>query len=192
MQMGRIFMALTHSSMLALGTKATDFKLMDTITGKSYRLLKAAKDSKATVIMFICNHCPYVKHVIHELVQLAKDYQAKSISFVAISANDAINYPEDTPEKMTQLAKQLNFSFPYLYDKTQSTAKVYQAACTPDFFIFDKDFFCVYRGQLDSSRPGNKIPVTGKDIRSVLDNILQGKPVNPLQIPSMGCNIKWK
>lgn len=192
MQMGRIFMALTHSSMLALGTKATDFKLMDTITGKSYRLLKEAKDSKATVIMFICNHCPYVKHVIHELVQLAKDYQAKSISFVAISANDAVNYPEDAPEKMTQLAKQLSFSFPYLYDETQSTAKVYQAACTPDFFIFDKDFFCVYRGQLDSSRPGNKIPVTGKDIRSALDNILQGKPLNPLQIPSMGCNIKWK
>ncbi len=192
MQMGRIFMALTHSSMLALGTKATDFKLMDTITGKSYRLLKEAKDSKATVIMFICNHCPYVKHVIHELVQLAKDYQAKSISFVAISANDAVNYPEDAPEKMTQLAKQLSFSFPYLYDETQSTAKVYQAACTPDFFIFDKDFFCVYRGQLDGSRPGNKIPVTGKDIRSALDNILQGKPLNPLQIPSMGCNIKWK
>jgi thiol-disulfide isomerase/thioredoxin len=192
LQMGRIFMALTHSSMLALGTKATDFKLMDTITGKSYRLLKEAKDSKATVIMFICNHCPYVKHVIHELVQLAKDYQAKSISFVAISANDAVNYPEDAPEKMTQLAKQLSFSFPYLYDETQSTAKVYQAACTPDFFIFDKDFFCVYRGQLDGSRPGNKIPVTGKDIRSALDNILQGKPLNPLQIPSMGCNIKWK
>lgn len=192
MQMGRIFMALTHSSMLALGTKATDFKLMDTITGKSYRLLKEAKDSKATVIMFICNHCPYVKHVIHELVQLAKDYQAKSISFVAISANDAVNYPEDAPEKMTQLAKQLSFSFPYLYDETQSTAKVYQAACTPDFFIFDKDFFCIYRGQLDGSRPGNKIPVTGKDIRSALDNILQGKPLNPLQIPSMGCNIKWK
>lgn len=192
MQMGRIFMALTHSSMLALGTKATDFKLMDTITGKSYRLLKEAKDSKATVIMFICNHFPYVKHVIHELVQLAKDYQAKSISFVAISANDAVNYPEDAPEKMTQLAKQLSFSFPYLYDETQSTAKVYQAACTPDFFIFDKDFFCVYRGQLDGSRPGNKIPVTGKDIRSALDNILQGKPLNPLQIPSMGCNIKWK
>ena len=192
MQMGRIFMALTHSSMLALGTKATDFKLMDTITGKSYRLLKEAKDSKATVIMFICNHCPYVKHVIHELVQLAKDYQAKSISFVAISANDAVNYPEDAPEKMTQLAKQLSFSFPYLYDETHSTAKVYQAACTPDFFIFDKDFFCVYRGQLDGSRPGNKIPVTGKDIRSALDNILQGKPLNPLQIPSMGCNIKWK
>jgi len=192
LQMGRIFMALTHSSMLALGTKATDFKLMDTITGKSYRLLKEAKDSKATVIMFICNHCPYVKHVIHELVQLAKDYQAKSISFVAISANDAVNYPEDAPEKMTQLAKQLSFSFPYLYDETQSTAKVYQAACTPDFFIFDKDFFCIYRGQLDGSRPGNKIPVTGKDIRSALDNILQGKPLNPLQIPSMGCNIKWK
>ncbi|MGC1854388.1 MAG: thioredoxin family protein [Candidatus Aquirickettsiella sp.] len=182
-------MALTSSSMLALGTKAPDFKLMDTLTNKSYSL-KDAKRSKATVIMFICNHCPYVKHVIGELVQLAKDYQAKAISFVGISANDAIAYPEDAPEKMAQLAKQL--TFPYLYDETQSTAKAYQAACTPDFFIFDKDLLCVYRGQLDGSRPGNKIPVTGKDIRSALDNILQGKPVNPHQLPSMGCNIKWK
>lgn len=189
--MGRVFMALTPSSMLALCTKAPDFKLMDTLTGKSYSS-KESKDSKATVIMFICNHCPYVKHVIHELVQLAKDYQAKGISFIAISANDAAGFPEDAPEKMTRLAKQLDFSFPYLYDETQLTAKAYQAACTPDFFIFDKDFLCVYRGQLDGSRPGNKIPVTGEDIRLALDNILQAKPVNPHQLPSMGCNIKWK
>lgn len=184
-------MALTPSSMLALGTQAPDFKLMDTLTGKTYNL-EVAKGPKATVIMFICNHCPYVKHVVHELVRLAKDYQAKDIGFVAISANDAAGYPEDAPEKMTQLARQLGFSFPYLYDETQSTAKAYQAACTPDFFIFDKDLLCIYRGQLDGSRPGNKIPVTGKDIRSALDNILQGKPINPHQIPSMGCNIKWK
>ncbi len=177
--------------MLALGTQAPDFKLLDTISGKFYSL-KDSQGSKATVIMFICNHCPYVKHVIHELVKLANDYIAKDISFVAISANDAIAYPEDAPEKMAQLAKQLGFSFPYLYDETQKTAKAYHAACTPDFFVFDKNFSCVYRGQLDGSRAGNKIPITGKDIRSALDNILRDKPVNPQQIPSMGCNIKWK
>lgn len=177
--------------MLALGTQAPDFKLLDTISGKFYSL-KVSQGSKATVIMFICNHCPYVKHVLHELVQLANDYLAKGISFVAISANDVIAYPEDAPEKMAQLAKQLGFSFPYLYDKTQKTAKAYRAACTPDFFVFDKNFSCVYRGQLDGSRPGNKIPVTGKDIRSALNNVLQDKPVNSHQIPSVGCNIKWK
>lgn len=177
--------------MIDLETKAPDFKLLDTVTGKPYDL-KETKDSKATVIMFICNHCPYVKHVILELVKLARDYQSKGIAFIAINANDAIAYPEDAPKKMTQLAKQLGFSFPYLYDETQSIAKAYQAACTPDFFIFNKDLLCVYRGQLDGSRPGNKIPVTGKDIRSALNNILQGKPVSPQQQPSMGCNIKWK
>lgn len=188
---GENLMALTPSSMLALGTRAPDFKLLDTLTDKSYSL-QAAKGPKATVIMFICNHCPYVKHVMHELVRLAKDYQVKDIAFVAINSNDAEAYPEDAPEKMAQLAKQLGFSFPYLYDKTQSIAKAYQATCTPDFFIFDKDLLCIYRGQLDGSRPGNKTAVTGKDIRAALDNILQGKPVNPQQIPSMGCNIKWK
>ena len=184
-------MALTSSNMLALGTQAPDFKLLDTISGKFYSL-KNSQGSKATVIMFICNHCPYVKHVMHELVQLANDYIAKGISFMAISANDVIAYPEDAPEKMAQLAKQLRFSFPYLYDETQITAKAYHAACTPDFFVFDKNLLCVYRGQLDGSRPGNKIPVTGKDIRSALNNLLQNIPVNPHQIPSMGCNIKWK
>lgn len=184
-------MALTPSSMLALGTKAPDFKLTNTLTGKLFQL-KDIHGSKAIVIMFICNHCPFVKHVIHELVRLAKDYQTKGVSFIAISANDAKAYPEDAPEKMAQLAKQLDFSFPYLYDETQSTAKAYKAACTPDFFIFNKDLLCVYRGQLDGSRPGNKIPVTGKDIRSALDNILERKPVNSKQFPSMGCNIKWK
>lgn len=184
-------MALTSSNMLALGTQAPNFKLLDTTSGKFYSL-KDSQGSKATVIMFICNHCPYVKHIMHELVQLANDYIAKGISFVAISANDATAYPEDAPEKMAQLAKQLGFSFPYLYDETQKTAKAYHAACTPDFFVFDKGFSCVYRGQLDGSRPGNKIPVTGRDIRSALDNILRDKPVNPQQVPSMGCNIKWK
>ncbi len=184
-------MALTASNMLPLGTQAPDFKLLDTISGKFYSL-KDSQGSKAIVIMFICNHCPYVKHVMHELVQLANDYLAKDISFVAISANDVIAYPEDAPEKMAKVAKQLDFSFPYLYDETQNTAKAYHAACTPDFFVFDKNFSCIYRGQLDGSRPGNKIPVTGTDIRSALDNILQDKQVNPQQIPSMGCNIKWK
>lgn len=184
-------MALTPSNMLALGTQAPDFKLLDTSTGRFYSL-KDNKRSKAIVIMFICNHCPYVKRVIHELVRLANDYQAKDIAFVAISANDAIAYPEDAPEKMAELAKQLDFSFPYLYDETQTTAKAYHAACTPDFFVFDKNFLCVYRGQLDGSRPGNKIPVTGKDIRLALDSILQNKPINPQQISSIGCNIKWK
>ncbi len=177
--------------MLPLGTKAAEFKLTDTLTGKSHRL-QDTHGATATVIMFICNHCPYVKHVIHELIHLANDYQPKGIVFVAISANNATEYPEDGPEKMAQIGKQLNFSFPYLYDETQLTAKAYHATCTPDFFIFDKERLCVYRGQLDGSRPGNKVPVSGKDIRSALDNVLQDKPVNPEQLPSMGCNIKWK
>lgn len=177
--------------MIDLGTNAPDFKLLDTLTNK-YLSLKNLKSAKATVIMFICNHCPYVKHVNHQLVQLAKDYQVKGISFIAISANDAKTFPEDSPSNMAKLGKSLNFSFPYLYDETQSIAKAYQAACTPDFYIFDKNLRCVYRGQLDASRPGNKIPVTGKDIRAALNNILDGKLVNPQQIPSMGCNIKWK
>lgn len=184
-------MALTPSNMLALGTRAPDFELLDTLTGK-HRSLKQLKSPKSTVIMFICNHCPYVKHIIHELIQLADDYQAKGISFIAISANDAQTYPEDGPAKMSKLGKALNFGFPYLYDETQSVAKAYQAACTPDFYIFDNDLLCVYRGQLDDSRPGNKIPVTGKDIRAALDNILNNNPINSHQTPSMGCNIKWK
>ncbi|EDP45657.1 thioredoxin family protein [Rickettsiella grylli] len=185
-------MTLTPSRMLPLGTKAPDFTLQDTLTSKPYHLFDHVRDSKATVIMFICNHCPFVKHVIQEIIRLAKDYQAKGISFIAISANDALNYPEDAPHKMTQLGKLLNFSFPYLYDETQSIAKAYHATCTPDFFIFDKNLLCVYRGQFDDSRPSNKIPVTGKDIRSALENILKEKLVNPHQLPSMGCNIKWK
>lgn len=185
-------MSLTPSSMLPLGTKAPDFTLNDTLTGESYHLFDNVHNSKATVIMFICNHCPFVKHVIHEIIRLAKDYHAKGISFIAISANDAVSYPEDAPQKMAQLGKLLNFNFPYLYDETQSTAKAYHATCTPDFFIFDKNLLCIYRGQLDASRPNNKIPVTGKDIRSALENLLKGRPVNPQQLPSMGCNIKWK
>ncbi|MES2998074.1 MAG: thioredoxin family protein [Pseudomonadota bacterium] len=184
-------MSLTPSSMLALGTKAANFELLDTKSGKVYSL-QALKSAKATVIMFICNHCPYVKHVQMELIKLAKDYQAKGITFIAISSNDAKTYPEDAPKEMAKLAKRLAYPFPYLYDETQAIAKNYQAACTPDFFVFDKDLLCVYRGQLDDSRPGNNIPVTGKAIRSALDNILAGSPVDSKQNPSMGCNIKWK
>ncbi|WP_218814075.1 thioredoxin family protein [Rickettsiella endosymbiont of Dermanyssus gallinae] len=184
-------MALTPSNMLALGTKAPDFELLDTKSGKVCRLTEL-KSEKATVIMFICNHCPYVKHIQTELIQLAKDYQTKGISFIAISSNDAESYPEDAPKEMAKLAKQLGYPFPYLYDEIQSTAKSYQAACTPDFFVFDNALRCVYRGQLDDSTPGNKIPVTGKTLRSALDNILIDAPVATEQKPSIGCNIKWK
>lgn len=184
-------MALTPSNMLPLGTKAPDFTLLDTVSGKSLSL-QQLKSEVATVVMFICNHCPYVKHVQQELVKIAHDYQNKQIKFIAISANDASNYPDDGPEKMRETAQKLNFSFPYLYDESQIVAKAYQAACTPDYFIFDKDLRCVYRGQLDDSRPGNGIPITGKDVRAALDAILAGIAVSADQKLSMGCNIKWK
>jgi peroxiredoxin len=184
-------MALTPSTMLALGSKAPNFKLLDTTSGHTFTL-QQLKSPKATVIMFICNHCPYVKHIQQQLIQLAIDYQTKGIVFIAISANDAESYPEDGPQEMAKNAKRLGYPFPYLYDETQTTAKAYQAACTPDFYVFDKDLLCVYRGQLDDSRPGNDIAVTGNDLRAALNNILSGEPVNPAQKPSMGCNIKWK
>lgn len=184
-------MAATPSNMIPLGTIAPDFTLPDTVTGRMMSL-QELKSEIATVIMFICNHCPYVQHVQHELVRLAKDYQPKGISFIAISSNDVVGYPDDAPDKMKEVAERLGYPFPYLYDETQEVAKAYQAACTPDFYIFDKDLKCVYRGQLDDSRPGNLIPVTGRDIRAALDSILRGEPVNPDQKPSIGCNIKWK
>lgn len=184
-------MALTPSNMLPLGTRAPDFILTDTVSGKQLSL-QQLKSAIATVIMFICNHCPYVKHVQQALVTLAQDYQPKNIAFIAISSNDIKNYPDDAPEKMRETAQQFGYPFPYLYDDTQTIAKAYQAACTPDFFIFDHDLKCVYRGQLDESRPGNSIPVTGKDIRAALEAILAKEPVNPEQKPSIGCNIKFK
>ncbi len=184
-------MANTPSNMLPLGTTAPSFILPDTISGKKLSL-NELKSDKATVIMFICNHCPFVKHVNQQLVRLANDYMPVGISFIAISSNDVINYPEDAPDKMKQVAENLGSPFPYLYDESQDVARAYDAACTPDFYIFDKDKKLVYRGQLDNSRPGNDIPVTGKDIRDVLDNILHNQPVNPEQKPSMGCNVKWK
>lgn len=177
--------------MVELGTKAPGFFLPDTASGRNLSL-EDVKGKVATVIMFICNHCPFVKHVNEGLVKLSNDYKNKDVGFAAISANDVINYPDDAPGLMTQVAKQLKYPFPYLYDESQDTAKAYNAACTPDFFIYDKDLKLVYRGQLDDSRPGNEIPVTGKDIRQALDCLISNKPIPHEQRPSIGCNIKWK
>ena len=184
-------MAMTPSNMIALGTKAPDFKLVNTVDD-TLVTLDSAKGVNGTLIMFICNHCPFVKHVNAQLSQLAKDYASKGINCIAISSNDAENYPEDAPDKMKQNAIDNDFKFPYLYDQTQAVAKAYDAACTPDFYVFDRDLALVYRGQLDDSRPGNGIPVTGKDIRQALDNMLNDKPISEVQKPSIGCNIKWK
>ena len=184
-------MARTPSTMVALGTVAPDFNRPDTVSGKTLSL-ENVKGTLATVIMFICNHCPFVKHVNPELVKLANDYQHRGIGFVAISANDVINYPDDSPELMAKVANQLKYPFPYLYDESQDVAKAYDAACTPDFFIYDKALRLVYRGQLDDSRPGNEIALTGKDIRNALDCIINDQPVSEQQKPSIGCNIKWK
>jgi peroxiredoxin len=184
-------MAETPSKMIPLGTIAPDVTLPDTVSGKMMRL-EELKSDKAAAIMFICNHCPFVKHVQKGLVSLANDYIPKDISFVAISSNDVKNYPADSPQRMKEVAKELGYPFPYLYDETQEVARAYQAACTPDFYIFDGDMKLVYRGQLDESRSGNNIPVTGKDIRNALDQILKGEPVSEHQKPSIGCNIKWK
>ena len=184
-------MALTPSNMIPLGTTAPDFTLPDTVSGSTVTL-NQLKGAQATVVMFICNHCPYVKHVNPELVRLANDYMAKGINFIAISSNDITGHPEDAPDKMKELAAKENFPFPYLYDETQAVAKAYDAACTPDFYIFDKGLKLVYRGQLDDSRPSNNVPLSGKDIRQALDNILAGQPVSPYQRPGIGCNIKWK
>jgi peroxiredoxin len=177
--------------MLPLGTKAPGFRLWDAISDEDLSL-RELKSDIATVIMFICNHCPYVKHVQKGLVELANDYIPKGISFIAICSNDIENYPDDSPENMRAVAKRLGYPFPYLFDESQEVARAYDATCTPDFFIFDEELKCVYRGQMDDSRPGNEKPVTGKDVRDALDNILSGKPVTEVQYPSIGCNIKWK
>lgn len=181
----------TESMMLDLGTKAPAFRLPDTVTGDTFSLYEI-KSETATVIMFICNHCPYVQHIQHELVSLAREYISKGVSFIAISSNDISAYPEDAPEKMQDIALSLGYPFPYLYDETQEVAKSYKAACTPDIYVFDKDLLLVYRGQFDDSRPGNNKPVTGKDLRGALDAVLSGQPVSSEQIPSIGCSIKWK
>ena len=184
-------MSLTPSNMIPLGTTAPDFTLPDVVSGNRYSL-HDLKGEKGTVIMFICNHCPFVKHINPELVKLANDYREQGFKFIAISSNDAQSHPEDGPEKMKEQAIALNYPFPYLYDESQEVAKAYDAACTPDFYIFDVLLKLVYRGQLDDSRPGNNIPLSGKDIRLALDNIWIGREVPPMQRPSIGCNIKWK
>ncbi len=184
-------MALTPSTMLALETPAPYFELPDAISGKTFSI-NNLKGEKASVVMFICNHCPYVIHVNPEIARIAKDYKHKGISFVAISSNDIEAHPEDAPDKMKTLAAEAGFDFPYLYDESQSVAKDYDAACTPDFYIFDKNLKLSYRGRIDNSRPNSAIPLSGKDLRTALDAILEEKAVSPVQFPSMGCNIKWK
>lgn len=184
-------MSLTPSNMLPLGTKAPDFELLDVVSGEKKNLAELKSDT-ATVIMFICNHCPYVVHVQDELLRLAKDYMSKGVKFIAISSNDVENYPQDSPEKMKELAEDLNYPFSYLYDESQEVAKNYDAACTPDFYVFDGETKLSYRGRLDESRPNTNIPLTGKDLRHALDCILADKENIYPQIPSMGCNIKWK
>ncbi|WP_321826794.1 thioredoxin family protein [Maribacter dokdonensis] len=184
-------MARTESNMLALGTVAPEFSLMDTVSEKTMNL-HAMNGEVGTLIMFICNHCPFVIHVNPEIVKMAKEFQSKGIQFIAISSNDVEKYPEDAPNFMRIKAKAENYTFPYLYDEDQTVAKAYDAACTPDFFLFDNELKLVYRGQLDHSRPGNGLPLTGIDLRNAMENLIKGKEISAIQKPSIGCNIKWK
>ncbi len=183
-------MALTPSTMLPIGTTAPDFALPDT-EGKTISLADFA-GAPALVVAFICNHCPYVKHVREGFRDLATSYQAKGVAFVGISSNDVTTHPDDSPQKMAEEKASVGYTFPYLYDESQAVAQAYQAACTPDFYIFDQDSKLVYRGQLDDSRPGNGLPVTGNDLKAALDAVLGGQSVATEQKPSIGCNIKWK
>ena len=183
-------MSLTPSTMLPLGTVAPDFRLPDT-SGKTVSLADF-KNAPALLVVFMCNHCPYVKHIRQGLAQLGRDYQAKGAVIIGINSNDAVNYPADSPAKMKEEMHVAGYTFPYLYDETQAVARAYRAACTPDIYLFDKEKKLVYRGQFDDSRPGNGMRVTGMDLRDALDAVLGGKPVAKEQIPSIGCNIKWK
>jgi len=183
-------MVRTPSTMLPLGTPAPDFSLPN-IDGRTVALADVA-GAKATLVMFICNHCPFVKHVADQLAALGRDYAGRGVGIVAISSNDVATHPADSPEQMVHEAEQRGYVFPYLYDQTQEVAHAYHAACTPDFFLFDGSRKLVYRGQLDASRPGNGVSVTGADLRAALDAVLAGRPVATDQIPSLGCNIKWK
>lgn len=178
--------------MIALETKAPSFTLPDTVSGKNLSLETLAKDAKATVVMFLCNHCPYVIHVNEEIVQLTKDYKPQGVSFIGISSNDVVNYPQDGPDLMKTHAATVGYDFPYLYDESQEVAKAYDAACTPDFYIFDSHLKLKYRGRLDNSKPNSGVPLTGADMRAALDAVLTGGAVEEKQYPSGGCNIKWK
>jgi len=183
-------MVMTASTMLPLGTDASAFRLRDT-EGRTVSLTNFS-DAKVLVVVFLCNHCPFVKHIIEHLVGLVKEYQAKGVAFIGINSNDVASYPDDRPERMAEFAREKGFMFPYLFDETQKVAQSYRAACTPDFFVFDGDRKLVYRGQMDGSRPGNNVPISGVDLRAALDAVLRGRPVSNEQKPSMGCNIKWK
>lgn len=184
-------MARTPSNMLALGTVAPNFKLKDTNSNNEYSF-EDLKGSKGTLVMFICNHCPFVLHVIREIVMIANDYRVQGIGVVAISSNDIEKYPQDAPELMTEFAFENKIDFPYLFDESQEVAKAYDAACTPDFYLFDNQNKLFYRGQLDDSRPGNGIPLSGSDLRSAIDALIYNRSLNEIQKPSIGCNIKWK
>lgn len=184
-------MVLTASTMLPLGTKAPDFNLPDVVSGRAIALANYA-DKQPLLVMFICQHCPFVKHIQVELAKIGKDYLNSDLKIVAISANDVANYPDDAPENLRAMAKELNLEFPICYDESQEIAKAYTAACTPDFFLFDANQQLVYRGQLDDSRPSNGKPVTGKDLRAAIDAVLAGEDISFAQQPSVGCNIKWK
>jgi peroxiredoxin len=184
-------MARTPTIQIPLGFNAPEFNLPEPLTGQTVNL-NDVKGKHGTLVMFICNHCPFVLHVIDQLVKIGYAYKDKGIGIVAINSNDVKNYPDDHPDKMIEMAKKLNFPFPYLFDESQEVAKAYQAACTPDFNLFDANGKCVYRGQLDGARPGNDIPVTGIDLRTALDQVIRGEKVPEDQMPSIGCNIKWK
>lgn len=184
-------MAATESTMLGLGTPAPDFELPDVLTGRPVNMASFA-GKHALLVMFICPHCPYVKHVQAELARIGRDYAGQSLGIVAISSNDASQYPDDAPEGLRSQARESGFTFPYCYDESQQVARAYRAACTPDFFLFDKSRLLVYRGQLDGARPKNDVPVTGADLREAIDAVLASEPVAGEQRPSVGCNIKWK
>ena len=184
-------MARTASNMIPLQTRAPEFELMDTVSGKMMSL-KQLQGNRGTVIFFICNHCPFVIHVNEELVNIANKYSSKGVSFIAISSNDIENYPQDGPGLMQRNALQNNYPFPYLFDPSQEVAKAYDAACTPDTYVFDDELSLVYRGQIDESRPGNGVVVSGLDLRTALDALLEGKTISAIQKPSIGCGIKWR
>jgi len=184
-------LAATQSNMLPLGTKAPYFNLFNPASG-AYMSLENLRGEKATLIAFICNHCPYVIHIGNKFAEISDKYMNLGVSFIGINSNDVIKYPEDSPENMVLTANKFRFNFPYLFDDTQEIAKSYAAACTPDLFLFDDKLELVYRGQFDNSRPKNGVPVTGEDLCNAIDSVLAGKPVTDKQIPSIGCNIKWK